>query len=87
MELPVVAFRVPGVVDTVEDGVTGRLVDPLRVDALTDALHAYLVDPQIRTRHGQAGKRRVVALFSRAVVWTALTSFYSSLASQCTEAA
>ena len=87
MELPVVAFRVPGMVDTVEDGVTGRLVEPLRVDALTDALHAYLLDPATRARHGQAGRRRVVALFSRALVWTALTSFYSSLATQCTEAA
>ena len=29
MQLPVVAFRVCGVVDAVADGVTGRLVDPL----------------------------------------------------------
>jgi glycosyltransferase involved in cell wall biosynthesis len=83
MELPVVAFRVPGMVDTVEDGITGRLLEPLSVDALTDALYAYLIDPEIRRRHGLAGKDRVVALFSRAIVWTALTSFYSSLAAEC----
>ena len=31
MELPAVAFRVPGVVDAIEDGVTGRLVTALNV--------------------------------------------------------
>ena len=83
MELPVVAFRVPGMVDAVEDGVTGRLIEPMRVDALTDALYAYLLDPEIRRGHGLAGRDRVVARFSRAIVWTALTSFYSSLAAEC----
>jgi glycosyltransferase involved in cell wall biosynthesis len=41
MELPVVAFRVPGVTDTVEDQVTGRLVDPLNVQELAGALGDY----------------------------------------------
>jgi glycosyltransferase involved in cell wall biosynthesis len=83
MELPVVAFRVPGMIDTVEDGVTGCLIEPMRVAALTGALYAYLLDPEARRQHGLAGRERVVARFSRAIVWTALTTFYSSLAADC----
>jgi len=83
MELPVVAFRVPGMIDTVEDGVTGRLIEPMRVDALADALYAYLLDPEARRQHGLAGRDRVVARFSRAIVWTALTNFYSTLVADC----
>jgi glycosyltransferase involved in cell wall biosynthesis len=86
MQLPVVAFRVPGVVDAVHDGVTGRLVEPMQVDALADALHTYLSDAVLRQQHGAAGRRRVVALFRRELVWSALTRFYVSLAARCSAA-
>jgi glycosyltransferase involved in cell wall biosynthesis len=82
MELPIVAFRVSGVVDAVADGVTGRLVDAFDVEGLTTALQAYLEDDRLRTQHGQAGRRHVGALFSRALVWQTLLIFYSSLVSQ-----
>ena len=80
MELPVVAFRVPGVVDAVEDGVTGWLVNPLNVRELAEALGQYLRDGALRKRHGQAGRRRVTELFERERVWAALTKFYASMA-------
>jgi hypothetical protein len=82
MELPIVAFRVSGVVDAVADGVTGRLVDALDVEGLTSALQAYLEDDTLRTQHGQSGRRHVAALFSRDLVWRTLLGFYSSLARQ-----
>ena len=82
MQLPVVAFRVPGVVDTVQDGVTGRLVEPLQVNALADALHTYLSNAALRQQHGAAGRRHVIALFRRELVWSALTDFYASLAAR-----
>jgi lipopolysaccharide/colanic/teichoic acid biosynthesis glycosyltransferase len=80
MELPVVAFRVPGVVDAVEDGVTGRLVDPLNVKELAETLGDYLRDGALRRQHGQAGRLRVTELFPRDKVWAGLTAFYASLA-------
>jgi lipopolysaccharide/colanic/teichoic acid biosynthesis glycosyltransferase len=80
MELPVVAFRIPGVVDAVEDTVTGRLVDPLNVNQLAEALGEYLRDDALRTAHGQAGRSRVTERFRRERVWAALTEFYASLA-------
>jgi len=80
MELPVVAFRVPGMIDAVDDGVTGRLIEPLSVEALADALQDYLLDPAKCAAHGRAGRRRVVALFPQELVWAAIADFYSSLA-------
>jgi hypothetical protein len=50
MELPVAAFRVPGVIDTVEDKVTGRLVDPLNVRQVAATVGDYLRDGALR-RH------------------------------------
>jgi glycosyltransferase involved in cell wall biosynthesis len=80
MELPVVAFGVPGVVDTVDDGVTGRLVEPHCVAGLADALLHYLDNPERRTGDGQAGRRHIAALFRREIVWAALFNFYAPFA-------
>jgi lipopolysaccharide/colanic/teichoic acid biosynthesis glycosyltransferase len=80
MELPVVAFRIPGVVDAVEDTVTGRLVDPLNVNDLAMALDEYSRNDALRTEHGRAGRLRVTERFQREKVWAAQTEFYASLA-------
>jgi len=61
---PVVATRVPGNVDTVDDGVTGFLV---RMDDLTDMAEAVarlLRAPDLRMQMGAAGLERVRSLFS-----------------------
>jgi glycosyltransferase involved in cell wall biosynthesis len=60
MGLPVVASQVPGCVDAVVDGVTGTLVPPGDVPALVAALRAYVEDPELRRRHGAAGRQRVL---------------------------
>ena len=62
--LPVIATAVGGNVELVDDGVTGSLVataDPL---ALANAINAYLVDDELRLRHGAAGRARVLMKFS-----------------------
>jgi glycosyltransferase involved in cell wall biosynthesis len=50
---PVVATRVGGVSEMVEDGVTGFLCDPGNSDQLADALLALLKDPELRRKMGQ----------------------------------
>lgn len=72
MRLPVVATRVPGCVDAVLDGVTGTLVPPRDPAALTAALRAYLVDPELRQRHADAARARVVRDFDQERIWSAL---------------
>jgi glycosyltransferase involved in cell wall biosynthesis len=61
--LPVVAPRLMGIPELVEDGVSGTLVTPGRVDELAAALARQLGDPEARRRMGVAGRERVVAEF------------------------
>lgn len=61
--LPVVATRVGGNPELVEDGRSGVLVDVGRPEALADALAAY-VDLARRRAHGEAGRARVLERFS-----------------------
>ncbi|MDX2168966.1 MAG: glycosyltransferase [Deltaproteobacteria bacterium] len=60
----VVATRVGGAADMVEDGVSGLLVDPERPAELTAALAALAADAALRARLGAAAHRRVRAHFT-----------------------
>ncbi|MGA8338255.1 MAG: glycosyltransferase [Solirubrobacteraceae bacterium] len=57
--LPVVATRIAGVGELVEDGVSGALVSPARIDQLLAALARLADDPDLRWGWGQAGRARV----------------------------
>jgi glycosyltransferase involved in cell wall biosynthesis len=54
---PVIAGRVYGVPEVVEDGITGILVDPLDSDAIATALDR-LADVELRARMGVAARAR-----------------------------
>jgi glycosyltransferase involved in cell wall biosynthesis len=60
---PVVAARCGGIPEVVEDGVTGFLVAPGDVVAFTTAVERLLVDPGLRRRLGEAGRRRATLRF------------------------
>jgi glycosyltransferase involved in cell wall biosynthesis len=57
---PVVATKVGGIPELVEDGVTGFLVEPGDAAALRRALQRLLDDPMLRRRLGREGRRRIV---------------------------
>jgi len=59
----VVVSAVGGHLDTVEDGVTGRLVPPRDPAALTAALTQLLAEPGLRRRLGAAGAARAAARY------------------------
>ena len=59
MEVPVVANAITGIVELVENGVSGFLVRPGRVDELTERLAKLLEDPALRRSMGRAGRARV----------------------------
>ncbi len=67
-ETPVVASAVGGIVEVVEDGKTGLLVEPGRPDELAAALRRVLDDPARGRAMGRAGRRRVEERFSWASV-------------------
>jgi glycosyltransferase involved in cell wall biosynthesis len=79
MELPVVATRVTGCIDAIEDGVTGQLVPVTDADALRHAIRAYVVDAPLRRKHGTAGRSRVLRDFRQEVIWNDLLAEYSQL--------
>jgi glycosyltransferase involved in cell wall biosynthesis len=56
MELPVVASRVHGIPDVVEDGRTGLLAPPRDVEALADAIGRLAGDASLRAAMGRAGR-------------------------------
>lgn len=60
---PVVAGAVGGMLDTVADGVTGRLVPP-EPEPVAQALQALLADPDHCRQLGAAGRRRMCAHYS-----------------------
>ncbi|MCC6338247.1 MAG: glycosyltransferase family 4 protein [Myxococcales bacterium] len=76
MERPVLSTRVDGCTDAVEDGVTGTLVGVEDVGALTAALDLYAADPDLRRRHGLAGRARVEADFRRDRIAEAVVDLY-----------
>jgi len=53
--LPVVAAAATGATSLVRDGETGTLVEPGDTDAFADALEAYVRNPDLRRKHGEAG--------------------------------
>lgn len=62
--LPVVATRVGGNPELVEDGKTGLLVPLRNPVAMAEAVRTYIVDSGKLTGHGQAGRRRAESRFS-----------------------
>jgi glycosyltransferase involved in cell wall biosynthesis len=63
-ELPVVATRLSGIPELVEDGVTGLLVDPEDWDQIADSILRLVRDQELARRLGRAGRERVEAEFS-----------------------
>lgn len=62
--VPVVATRVGGNPEVVEDGVTGLLVPPSDSAALAQAICRLLENPHLASQFGQAGRQRVAERFS-----------------------
>lgn len=76
---PVVATRVGGAPDVVQDGVTGLLVEHGDVEALARAMGALLADPERRRRMGEAGKARAFAAYSWDAVVARTLGVYEEL--------
>ena len=57
--IPVVASRLSGIPELVEDEQTGLLTPPRDAEALADAVERLVADPSLRRRLAEAGRRRV----------------------------
>lgn len=65
--VPVVATRAGGITEVVEDGVSGKIVQPQRAANLVDGIVHYLADAERAQRAGEAGRTRAASLFDQDV--------------------
>lgn len=79
---PVIASRIGGIPDIVEDGVSGLLVPAGDVTALAEALRRLIEDPALARRLGEAGRQRVRERFD----WDAIVQRWKEVYSAATSA-
>jgi glycosyltransferase involved in cell wall biosynthesis len=77
--VPVVATRVGGVADVVDDGVTGYLVSPGDPASLSRAIVRLLDEPSLGRRFGAEGRARMIARFSLARLVDEIGEIYDGL--------
>ena len=79
MGKPVVASRVGGLAEVVEDNCTGFLVEPGRPEALAEALLRLLRDNELRATLGRNARQRALARFDRKIMVSRTEELYYSL--------
>jgi glycosyltransferase involved in cell wall biosynthesis len=84
---PVVTTDMPGCRETVENGVSGLLVEPKSAWSLADALETLIADPALRTSMGQKGRDRVIEGFTVEIVNAKTLGVYKRLAPATEKAA
>jgi glycosyltransferase involved in cell wall biosynthesis len=77
--IPVIAARVGGMVEIVKEGETGLLVEPGDTGSLARAICYLLEHDDVRSRMGEAARRRARALFSWDRVAARLVETYEEL--------
>jgi glycosyltransferase involved in cell wall biosynthesis len=74
--IPVIASKVGGVAELVEDGVTGIIIEPKRPMLLADAIEYLYKNPNIRVGMGKLGYNRYKELFSKNKIITKYVQAY-----------
>jgi len=82
---PVVATRVGGIPEIVDDGVDGILVPPADSQALADAIAVLINDPARRLRMAGAGREKVLRRFRFEGMVRSYEAIYRRLASRAEE--
>jgi sugar transferase (PEP-CTERM/EpsH1 system associated) len=77
--LPVIATRVGGNAELMEEGLTGRLVPRADPEALATEILHYFDDPQLARRHGGAGRSLVEKRFSLDLMVRRYDELYSGV--------
>ncbi|TAK34788.1 MAG: glycosyltransferase family 1 protein [Chloroflexota bacterium] len=72
----VVASRIGGLAELIEDRVSGLLVEPGDTDALAEAVVRLLGDTELREEMGRAARRRAETMFATGVVAPRMAEFY-----------
>jgi glycosyltransferase involved in cell wall biosynthesis len=74
--LPVIASRIGGLPEFVEDGVTGLLFEPGNVAELAEQIRTLWENPDLCRRLGEAGRRKAEREYNEEVYYRSLISIY-----------
>ncbi|MGH9319880.1 MAG: glycosyltransferase family 4 protein [Vicinamibacteria bacterium] len=77
--LPVVASRIGGIPETVEDGRSGILIEPGSVSELVSSIAKLVENSETRHRMGIAGRERAKERFDSPVVAERMVDFYQNV--------
>jgi L-malate glycosyltransferase len=61
---PVIISRVGGMIEVVDENLTGYIVPPQNIDELADRIIKLVLDPELRLKMGQAGREKVINEYS-----------------------
>jgi glycosyltransferase involved in cell wall biosynthesis len=79
MQVPIVASRIGGIPEALEDGVSGFLVPPGNAAALSTAMERILTDPVLASRLGAKGRQRVLDEFEAREGWRRLAAVHKTV--------
>jgi glycosyltransferase involved in cell wall biosynthesis len=76
-EVPVIATRISGIPELIEDGVDGLLVEPRDAEGLAAAIQRLLDDPELAARLALAGRLKVERQFDISVTCKRLVGLFT----------
>jgi glycosyltransferase involved in cell wall biosynthesis len=79
--IPAIGTRIYGVMDAIEEGITGYLYEPRNVPELARQMTRMIENGAERKAMGVRARERILRLFSRERVTAAFVEFYESLLS------
>jgi glycosyltransferase involved in cell wall biosynthesis len=81
--VPVIASRIGGLPDVVDDGVTGLLFEPGNREALVDQLHLLWNDPERCRQMGKAAREKVLREYTQDAYYHNLIAVYQTAIQRC----
>lgn len=75
MKLPILVSRSHGCIDSIRENITGRYIE-ISPDSICQGIEMML-DRELRSRLGNAGRKFVTENFERTRMWTKILEFYS----------
>jgi len=80
--LPVIASRIGGLPELVDEGVTGLLFEPGNQDDLARAMDRLWAEPELCSTMGQRARKKALSEFSEEGHWRQLRSVYETAMSK-----
>jgi len=76
---PIIATRVGGIPEMLDNGSCGVLIEPRSVEAIVAAVESFMHDEQRKALYATQGKERVNKAYSISSIWNQLTSIWKNV--------